>query len=402
MKAFRSADILLPKNAPFQSWAVIACDQFTSDRQYWDRVAEKAGDNPSAFYVVYPEIDLENNPQQRIKKINDTMVQYVQENVFETYKNSFVYVERTLLDGSVRPGIVGAVDLEQYHYDPKFDPAIGATEQTILERVPPRIAIRRNAELEFPHIILFCNDVKNALFSHIQSIKDRLPKLYDFMLMEDGGHIAGWLLSGDDAVQLQEQIDRYMDSTQGISLLVADGNHSLVTAKHWYEELKANHPNQDLSNHPARFAMVELENIQDPSIQFEAIHRVIFETDPENLLSDIQEICCDDGCEIPWIAGNKRGILKISVPEGELPVAVLQRFLDRWLAENDGRIDYIHDIDAVEKFAGEEKAIGLILPSFDKGELFEFGASGHILPRKTFSLGHGREKRYYLEGRLIR
>ena len=402
MNAFDSTQVLLPKNADLEKWAVIACDQFTSDRQYWDQVAENAREHVSTFNLVFPEIDLENAPEERIKKINGTMREYIQNDVFQTYPDSFVYVERTLLNGSVRPGIVGAIDLEQYHYDPKFNPEIGATEQTILERVPPRIAIRRNAELEFPHVILFLNDVQDKIFNYIRSVKNSLPKLYDFMLMENGGHISGWLIDGTAAEQLRKLIYQYTEACEKVSFLVADGNHSLATAKCWYEELKTANPDKNLSNHPARYAMVELENIQDPSIQFEAIHRVIFDTDADKLLADIQTICSDEGCVIPWFAGNRKGEIRISVPHGELPVAVMQRFLDNWLAENAGRIDYIHDADATEGFGREAGAISFLLPSFDKGELFAFGASGHILPRKTFSLGHSREKRYYLEGRLIR
>lgn len=401
-QSFKTTDILIPNLNEFDKWAVIACDQFTSDREYWDRVKEKVGLEPSTYHLVFPEIDLENEPKERIVRINNSMAEYVQGELFTCYPDSFVYVERTLLDGSIRPGIVGAVDLEQYHYDPKMNPSVGATEQTVLERVPPRIAVRRNAELEFSHIILFCNDMANEIIENVQMMKDRLPKLYDFMLMEDGGHIAGWLISGESAKKVQAMIDAYAAQAEGVPFLVADGNHSLVTAKTWYEELKGDHPNRDHSDHPARYAMVELENIQDPSILFEPIHRVIFDTDTKKLLSDMNQITSADGIPVTWVVGGKKGTVSIDVPKGQLPVAILQQFLDRWLKENAGRIDYVHDTEAVEQFANQENTLGLLLPVFDKKELFEFGATGHILPRKTFSLGHGREKRYYLEGRKIR
>lgn len=402
LQSFKATDILVPKTKEFDKWAVIACDQFTSDRAYWNRIAEKVDNEPSTYHLVFPEIDLDNNPKERILKINQNMVSYVQNDLFDEYADSFVYVERTLLDGSIRPGIVGAVDLERYHYDPKMNPSIGATEQTVLERVPPRIAVRRNAELEFSHVILFCNDMTNKIIGSVQKMKDELPKLYDFMLMEEGGHISGWLISGENAQKVQSMIDEYAAQAEGVPFLVADGNHSLVTAKTWYEELKQNHPDKDLTAHPARYAMVELENIQDPSIKFEPIHRVIFETDTRKLLADMEVISSVDGAPVTWVAGEDKGTISISVPKGQLPVAVLQQFLDRWLMENAGKIDYVHDTDAVENFAKQENAVGLLLPVFDKKELFEFGATGHILPRKTFSLGHGREKRYYLEGRKIR
>lgn len=400
--SFRSSEILLPADADYKKWSVIACDQFTSDREYWNRVQAATDGAKSTFHMVFPEIDLENNPKERIAAIAQAMLDNYHSKTFKEYPNSFVYVERTLQNGTVRPGIVGMVDLEQYHYDPAQKPAIGATEQTVLERVPPRIAVRREALLEFPHIILFCNDGEDKVMRPVTEMKDRLPLLYDFDLMEGGGHISGWLITGDDAVAVQAQIDQYQRDAVGTAFLVADGNHSLVTAKCWYEELKEKNPNMDLSDHPARFALVELENIMDPSISFEPIHRVIFDTDPEKLLRDMAAISDENGCRIPWQIGERKGCVCLKVPKGQLAVAVLQNFLDKWLSENAGRIDYIHDSDAVEAFAKQKNAIGLLLPVFDKAELFAFGASGKILPRKTFSLGHSREKRYYLEGRKIK
>lgn len=399
---FRAADFILPKNKGFEKWAVIACDQFTSDRAYWNRVDAFVGDAPSALRLMLPEIYLEENAQERVEWISRAMTDYEQNGVFEDYRNSFVYVERTLLNGSIRRGIVGMVDLEQYHYDPSYKPAIGATEQTVLERIPPRMAVRARAELEFPHVILFCNDAKDQLVSPLTRMKESLSKLYEFDLMEGGGHIAGWLISGEKAEQLQCSIDAYLKDAKGSALLVADGNHSLVTAKSWYEELKKKNPGKDLSSHPARYALVELENILDEAIDFEPIHRVIFDTDPDKLLCDLESICVANGTPVQWIIGDRNGTLLLDVPAGELPVAVLQRFLDQWLQENAGRIDYIHDVEAVEAFSREHGAIGLMLPVFDKSALFAFGASGKILPRKTFSLGHAREKRYYLEGRRIK
>lgn len=399
---FRAAEFLLPRNVDFEKWAVIACDQFTSDKKYWEMVESFIGDEPSTLQMVFPEIYLEHDKGDRIGQMTSAMEKHLLDHLFTEYENAFVYVERTLLNGMIRPGIVGMVDLEQYHYDPSKKPAIGATEQTILERVPPRIAVRRGAALEFPHVILFCNDFASRIIQPISDCKDKLQKLYEFDLMEGGGHIAGWLVVGDLAEKLQIDLIRYQSEAEGTAFLVADGNHSLVTAKCWYEELKENNPDKDLSAHPARYALVELENIFDPSINFEPIHRVIFDVDTKKLIRDLETISCSEGCAVEWIVGEERGSVPIAVPEGELPVAVLQNYLDRWLAENPGRIDYVHDKDAVETFAKQSNTIGLLLPVFDKAELFAFGAAGKILPRKTFSLGHGREKRYYLEGRKIK
>ena len=399
---FKAGNILLPKDADFEKWAVIAVDQFTSDSAYWNRVEAHVQGVPSTLQMVLPEIYLETEASGRIDSIAKAMNDYIAAEVFAEYPNAFIYVERTLLNGMIRPGIVGVVDLEQYHYDPAVKPAIGATEQTILERVPPRIAVRREAALEFPHVILFCNDFKNRIVRPVAEKKEQLKKLYEFDLMEDGGHIAGWLVDGKDAEDLQAALSVYQKNAEGTAFLVADGNHSLVTAKCWYEELKQKNPDKDLSNHPARYALVELENILDDSIDFEPIHRVIFETDTEKLLADLKVHSCPEGSKIECIVGNDCQIVNITVPAGELPVAVLQRFLDGWLAENAGKIDYVHDRDAAEQFAKTENTVSILLPVFDKAELFAFGAAGKILPRKTFSLGHGREKRYYLEGRKIR
>lgn len=399
---FQSADLMLPAGGGFDKWAVIACDQFTSDKAYWERVEKFVGDAPSTLNLVLPEIYLETNAAERIGKISENMAAYQSNGTFKIYASAFVYVERTLLDGSIRPGIVGMIDLEQYHYDPSKKPAIGATEQTVLERIPPRIAVRREAAIEFPHVILFCNDAQDRIFEPVRQMKQQLPKLYDFMLMEEGGHIAGWLIDGANAQKVQTCIDGYLAAAQGSALLVADGNHSLVTAKCWYEELKQNNPGVDLSNHPARYALVELENILDPSVVFEPIHRVIFDVDADALLADMNAISAEGGTPVEWIIGDRRGVINIDVPQGDLTVAVLQKFLDQWLAAHPGKIDYIHDTDAVEELASNCNTIGLLLPVFDKSALFAFGASGKILPRKTFSLGHGREKRYYLEGRRIK
>lgn len=399
---FRSAQLMLPAGNCYEKWAVIACDQFTSDKAYWDRVDKFVGDAPSTLRLILPEIYLDDNARERIAQISKNMEEYQNNGNFKTYQDAFVYVERTLLDGSIRPGIVGMIDLEQYHYDPSKKPAIVATEQTVLGRIPPRIAVRREAAVEFPHVILFCNDTTDRIVEPIRQMKEQLPKLYDFMLMEDGGHIAGWLIDGENATKLQGCIDAYLGDAQGSALLVADGNHSLVTAKCWYEELKEKNPGADLSHHPARYALLELENILDPSVVFEPIHRVLFDVDPDVLLADLSAISVPDGMPVQWIIGERKGVINLNVPKGELTVSVLQRFLDQWLASHKGKIDYIHDTDAVEALAAKDNTLGLLLPIFDKSELFAFGASGKILPKKTFSLGHGREKRYYLEGRRIK
>lgn len=396
-KYFKSADILLPEHCDMERWAVIACDQFTSDHAYWDRVKKNAENAVSTLHMIIPEADLAKADESTIAGINETMRTYLESGVFHEYKNAYVYVERTLKNGTIRQGVVGMLDLENYEYDPSLHPMISATENTVLERIPPRVAVRKDALLEFPHVLLLCEDEQMLLIEGVAARKDELPKLYDFDLMEGGGHISGWLVMGDVQELFEAQLSAY---EQRNVYLVGDGNHSLVTAKTCYENLLTS-GNAD-HQHPARYALVELENIHSPAMVFEPIHRVITATDPAKLLADIQGICADDGVCVPWIAGNESGELRLRVAEGELTVGVLQEFLDRWLAENEGEIDYIHDNDAVMNFAKAPAAIGFLLPAMGKHELFPFVQTGRTLPRKTFSMGHGSEKRYYLEGRKIR
>lgn len=412
MNVFKSADILLPQNVEPERWAVIACDQFTSDPAYWARVRQAAGNGPSTIHMILPEADLETvDEAEAVRDINTAMERYLQEDVFRIYPDSYIYVERTLMDGSVRPGLVGAVDLEAYDYSHGSQSSIRATEKTVLERIPPRQRVRRDAPVELPHVLMLCDDDRMELIEPIRTIKDRLPKLYDFELMEQGGRLCGWLLQGDDAKAFDQRLaayaagveDRYPD-LKGASVLLAvgDGNHSLATAKSCYEALKAAHPDMDLSSHPARYSLVELENIHDPSLVFEPIHRILTRVDGQKLLDDLQQICVEDGHAVDWVMGAASGRVYLDRDKGELAVAVLQEFLDRWLTENEGAIDYIHGDDTLRELAQQPEAVGFLLPPMQKHQLFRGVISGGTLPRKTFSMGHAQEKRYYMEGRKIR
>ena len=285
MNAFLPADILLPKNAPMEKWAVIACDQFTSDQAYWDRVRKNAEGSASTINLILPEAEL-GTPSEaaHTKLINETMAEYLKNDVFVTYPNSFVLVERTLDNGSIRAGLMGMVDLDAYDYSTGSSSAIRATERTVVERIPPRQRVRRDAPIELPHILMLADDHDKVLIEPIAAKKDSLKKLYDFDLMEGGGHITGWLVEGEEVKAFEQRLAEYTanvgkkyEGLKGIPMVfaVGDGNHSLATAKSCYEELKANHPGEDLSNHPARFALVELENIHDPAQVFEPIHRII-------------------------------------------------------------------------------------------------------------------------------
>ena len=410
---FQSADILLPKDADMTKWAVIACDQFTSDPAYWERVRATAGDAPSTINLILPEAELGSpHEAEEIAEINRTMERYLEEGVFAVYPASYVYVERTLENGSIRKGLVGRLDLDAYDYNPGSASAIRATEKTVPERIPPRQRVRRDAPIELPHVLLLCDDHEKRLIEPIAEKKDRLPMLYDFELMEGGGRIRGWLVAGEDAEAFDRTLTDYRVAVPGkykylpgvpMVFAVGDGNHSLATAKSCYEELKAGHPGEALSNHPARWALVELENIHDEAQVFEPIHRVVTHTDPAALIAVLEESCCaPDGYPVRWFSGDRQGELSLDRSKSELAVGVLQAFLDRYLKEHAGEIDYIHDDDALIALSRPEDAVGFLLPAMEKSQLFRGVIRDGALPRKTFSMGHSREKRYYLEGRRIK
>ncbi len=412
MKIFGSTDILFPRNTDMHRWAVIACDQFTSDAAYWRRVRETVGQAPSTLHMILPEADLGSADEAAaVASINATMEDYLKNDVFTTFANSYVYVERTLLNGTVRPGLVGAVDLEEYDYNPGSVSAVRATEKTVLERIPPRQRVRKDAGIEFPHVLMLADDDQKQLIEPIAAKKNELTKLYDFDLMEDGGHISGWLVQGQEARAFDEHLAAYIASVPAkyadlsgapVTLAVGDGNHSLATAKSCYEAMKKANPGVDLSEHPARYALVELENIHDDSQVFEPIHRILFDVDGEKLRSDLKAICAEGGYPVEFVMGTKRETLYLDKARGELAVAVLQEFLDAWMQENKCEIDYIHGDDEVAQLAQKPNAVGFLLPSMEKHQLFRGVISGGVLPRKTFSMGHAREKRYYLEGRRIK
>ena len=412
MNVFRSTNILLPKNVNLEQWAVIACDQFTSDPAYWQRVRKNAGQAPSTINLILPEAELESvDEQQAVQSINSTMEAYLATGVFAEYPNSYIYVERTLSDGSIRPGLLGAVDLEAYDYHHGSTSAIRATEMTVLERIPPRQRVRKDASIELPHVLMLCDDDEMKLLEPIQAAKETLTKLYDFELMEQGGRIQGWLLQGAEAEAFDCRLaafsecigEKYTDlSGAAVLMAVGDGNHSLATAKSCYEALKAVNPGMDLSNHPARYSLVELQNIHDPSLVFAPIHRIICDVDACKLLHDLASVCAESGYPVEWIIGEEKGTIFLDRSKGELAVAVLQEFLDAWLSENQGKIDYIHGDDEVAELAQKSNSIGFLLPPMEKHQLFRGVISGGALPRKTFSMGHAREKRYYLEGHKIK
>ena len=413
MNSFLPADILMPQVDSMEKWAVIACDQFTSDPAYWERVRKNAEGAPSTINLILPEAELGTEKEaEHTALINATMAEYLKNDVFKTYKNALVYVERTLENGTVRKGLVGMVDLEAYDYSAGSTAPTRAPARTVVERSPPRMRVRRDAPIELPHILMLCDDHDKVLIEPIAEKKSGLTKLYDFELMEGGNHIAGWLVDGAEAEAFNARLTDYTANVgkkyadlKGVPMVfaVGDGNHSLATAKSCYEELKAQNPGVDFSNHPARFALVELENIHDEAQVFEPIHRVITKCDPKALLEALmKEACADGGFEVKWYIGQESGTVSLDKSKSQLAVGVLQGFLDGYLKDHDGEIDYIHDDDALIGLARQENAIGFLLPAMEKSQLFRGVIADGILPRKTFSMGHSREKRYYLEGRKIK
>ena len=404
MSIFSATEVLLPKKQNMSQWAVIACDQFTSQPEYWEEAQRQADASCSTMQLILPECYLQGDYSGKIKKINATMRQYLEQDVFQVYPDSYVYVERTLLNGCIRRGILGVVDLEEYSYAATSHSRIRATEQTVMERIPPRVAIREHAPIELPHIILFCNDVQDLLLGPCEADKDSFPLLYDFDLMCDGGHIQGRLLTGAAKAALDERFAAYCQaceakygSENAVILAVGDGNHSLATAKACYERLKA------AGETPARYAMVELENIQDEAQAFEPIHRVLTQVDEQALLQALQQqLGVAEGYPVLWYTEREQGVVNLDPRKGKLAVKILQDFLDSYLADHEGCIDYIHGEEAVRELSHQPHALGFILPPFDKAALFDSIYEQGPLPRKTFSIGHAKEKRYYLEARRIK
>ncbi len=401
MHPFLKADILLPQGVSMEKWSCIACDQFVSQPEYWFQVRQTVGDAPSTLKLILPEADLEGDCTGAIETINRTMEQYLAENIFRLYPDCYIYVERTLLSGVVRCGVVGMVDLEQYDYRPQSQAAIRATEQTVAERIPPRMDIRRDAALELPHVLLLCDDEEQFLIDSLTAKKQDLPLLYNFELMQGGGQIRGWLVAGKAAADFEAELARYeqaMTQKYGqtpVMYAVGDGNHSLASAKGCYEENKA-----CLS---ARYALVELENIHHEAQVFEPIHRIVKNTDPQALLKAMEQaIGKETGAPVHWHIGQQQGTIYVHDEGGLLPVGIVQNFLDDYMQANPGIIDYIHGEEATRQLSQVDGTIGLILPPVEKNAFFQGIIAGGTLPRKTFSMGHAQEKRYYLEARKIK
>lgn len=417
---FRPADILLPQNCDLSLWSVVACDQYTSQPEYWQRVEERVGRAPSSLRLILPESSLEGpHMEMDIMDVNAAMARYLRENRFSILPGAMIYVERTLAGGKLRRGLVGMVDLEQYDYEPGSSALIRATEDTVLSRIPPRVAVRKNAPIELPHVMLLADDPGRTVIEPLSTAAPHLERLYDFDLMEGGGHITGFLLGEAELAHVASSLSalaepsafraRYgADGLPVMLFAVGDGNHSLATAKECYERQKKLTSPDKWPELPSRYALCELVNLHDDSLEFEPIHRVVFRTDPNGLLSALLSAFPGahpgrgNGHVIEYIHADGAGCLTVPSPTSQLPVGTLQSFLDDYLAAHPGRVDYIHGDAVARDFGLKPGNIAFLLPAMGKEQLFPTVIRDGVLPRKTFSMGEAHDKRFYLEARRIR
>ena len=426
------ADILLPKpGTDLTKWAVIACDQFTSQPEYWQQVEDMVGSAPSTFRLTLPEVYLETPEEpRRIESTQQAMQAYLAKDLLTAYEG-LIYVERTV-EGRTRRGLMLALDLERYDYNKGSQTLIRATEGTILERIPPRVRIRQGAALELPHILVLIDDPEKTVIEPVAAQRDHLAPVYDFELMLGSGHLRGYRVT-DLAIEKQVvgALEKLADpqkfaqhygvgADKGVLLFaMGDGNHSLATAKAIWEKLK---PTVGV-NHPARYALVEIENVHDEGLEFEPIHRVLFGV-KQNVVEAMTAFyggaihfqSCKSAAEMVEVVDGQQGVEQavgvissagyqvawITKPTSNLPVGTLQVFLDGWL-KNGGaeKIDYVHGEDVVCELGAQPGKLGFYLPGMPKSDLFKTVILDGALPRKTFSMGEAKEKRFYMEARKI-
>ena len=408
MSYFKIPEILLPKEEyDYSKWATIACDQFTSQPDYWESLKYFVGDAKSTLNLVLPEVYLESvDKEAEVKKINATMEQYLKDDMFDVY-NHFIYVERELEKGVIRHGLMIAVDLEAYDYAPDAKLPIRATERTVKERLPIRIEIRKDAPIEIPHICIFMDDREDKIMQSIKRKRHSMQKLYDFDLSMGGGHVTGYLV--EDSKNIEKQLNALLDeelllekykTKEELLFVVGDGNHSLATAKECWNLVKKNLSEEEQKTHPARYALCELQNIHDEAIVFEPIHRFIGGAN-EDFIEYMQGALYGDGALKIVFRGTERTLLVDSDPT--VAIADIQNAIDKYLAKHpEVYIDYIHGDEYLLEVAREKSGIALFMPKIEKNTLFSYVTKHGVLPRKSFSMGHAESKRYYLEARKVK
>lgn len=428
----RLPNLLMPREGiDLSKWAVVACDQYTSQPDYWQKADAAVGDAPSTLRLTLPEVYLEQpDVQSRTAEIQQTMLRYQQDGTLTAYDPGMMLVERSTQSGT-RRGVVLCFDLEAYDYQPGSQSLIRPTEKTVVERIPPRLAVREGASLELPHIMLLIDDPDRAVIEPLFAQKDAFRKAYDTDLMLDGGHLSGWFVpEGPETAALIDRLDALSDPdtfnrkyglTGEYAVLpyaVGDGNHSMATAKANWERIKQDLPEAEQQDHPARFVLAEVVNIHDESLAIEGIHRVLFHIHPREVFQAADEFFrlhggmayCGDPKDapstnvqaFPCLFHGEQVTLCIVDSPWALPVATLQNFLDDFLQKNPkSYIDYIHGADVVRELSQDARNMGFLLPDPAKKDLFRGVILDGVLPRKTFSMGEAQEKRYYMEARRI-
>ncbi len=420
-----AADIMIPrKDVDLNRWAVVACDQFTSEKDYWQDVDSYVADSPSTLRLIFPECYLDDgDDDRRIADINRTMEKYVDADLFRTYRNCFFLVKRTC-GSACRWGLMAALDLDRYSWEKGSTSLIRATEGTILSRIPPRKKIRKDAPLEIPHIMVLISDSGRTVIEPLAGSTGRLEKVYDFELMKNGGHLEAWVVDSEKDMEAVtsafEKLYDALDPKNPLLFAMGDGNHSFATAKSCWEDIKAGLTEEERKNHPARFCLVELENIFDPGLVFEPIHRVLFNVPEEVFLEELgknasavrtetvgcrnciaREIADQGSQRFGYCTAGRHVVVTLENPSAAIAAGTLQKVIDALIARGYS-VDYIHGADVTDKLGSAEGNIGLFLPAIDKGTFFETIIKDGALPRKTFSMGEANEKRYYMEARKIR
>lgn len=399
---FSSAEVLLPifseNDEPMKKWAVIACDQFTSEPEYWKKCENIIGDSESTYNYIVPEAYLETPLEEKqsarveesMKSFDDSKMRVV---------DGLIYLKRTLPNGEERHGLIGKIDLEAYDYSVGSKSAVRATEKTVTERIPPRCKIREAAVIELPHILILTDD-KRKLYDLAQSLVTPASAVYDFDLIGDGGHVAGYALTGKALETMMDEIAVYERSHSGLTYAMGDGNHSLAAAKAHWENVKAE--TGDMS-HPARYALCEITSISDESLVFEPIYRIMKNCDVNDVLDSLASVCGkDENQKITVITKNGFSEMGFEKKTHALTVGTLQNFIDEYIATHPGvTCDYIHGESSLVRLSMEEGAVGFLFDGMSKGELFPYIEEHGTLPRKTFSMGEARSKRYYIEARKI-
>lgn len=428
----RLPKLLMPREGiDLSKWAVIACDQYTSQPDYWNNADAIVGDAPSTLRLTLPEVYLEQpDVKERTAKIQDAMQRYQQDGTLTEYEPGMMLVERTTKSGT-RRGVVLSFDLEAYDYQAGSQSLIRPTEKTVVERIPPRLAVREGASLELPHIMLLIDDPDHKVIEPLFADKDAFRKAYDTDLMLDGGHLSGWFVpEGKETAALIERLNGLADpetfnKKYGLTgehavlpYAVGDGNHSMATAKANWERIKQDLSEEERQDHPARFVLAEVVNIHDDSLEIEGIHRVLFHSHPREVFQAADDFFRLHGgmayCgepksapstnvqSFPCMFHGEQVTLCIVDSPWALPVATLQNFLDDFLAKNPkSHIDYIHGADVVRELSQDARNMGFLLPDPAKEDLFRGVILDGVLPRKTFSMGEAQEKRYYMEARKI-